>query len=202
MSEVQVKAPKKSTDAGVWLDQHGDYLYKYASFRLRDASAAEDVVQETFLAALKAYEKFEGRGSERTWLVGILKHKIKDHFRRIAREAPIGQEEDEAPEHAEFFTRTDGWDGHWNNEYAPTEWHATPAQLVEQGDFWRIFDECLSPLPKRTASAFTLREVDGLSSEEICELLSITVNNLWVMLHRARLHLRNCLQMNWFGKKH
>lgn len=202
MSEVQVKAPQKSPDATVWLDQHGDYLFKYASFRLRDPSAAEDVVQETFLAALKAYEKFEGRGSERTWLVGILKHKITDHFRRIAREAPIGEDEDEGPEHVEFFTRTDGWDGHWNNEYAPTEWHATPAQLVERGDFWMVFNDCLSPLPKRTASAFTLREVDGLSSEEICEMLSITVNNLWVMLHRARLHLRNCLQMNWFGQKH
>jgi len=202
MSEVQVKAPDKSPDAAGWLNQHGDYLFKYASFRLRDASAAEDVVQETFLAALKAYEKFEGRGSERTWLVGILKHKITDHFRRIAREAPIGQEENDGPEHAEFFTRTDGWDGHWNNQYAPTEWHATPAQLVERGDFWMVFNDCLSPLPKRTASAFMLREVDGLSSEEICGMLSITVNNLWVMLHRARLHLRNCLQMNWFGKEH
>ena len=201
MSEA-LKALNKLPDAGVWLDQHGDYLFKYASFRLRDQSAAEDVVQETFLAALKAYEKFEGRGSERTWLVGILKHKIMDHFRRTAREAPMGQAEDAGPEHAEFFTRTDGWDNHWNNDYAPTDWHATPAQLVEQGDFWRVFNECLSPLPPRTASAFTLREVDGMSSEEICEMLSITVNNLWVMLHRARLHLRNCLQMNWFGKEH
>lgn len=202
MSEVQPKASKQLPNAGVWLDQHGDYLFKYASFRLRDPAAAEDAVQETFLAALKAYERFEGRGSERTWLVGILKHKITDHFRRIAREAPMGQDEDEGPEHAEFFTRTDGWDSHWNNEYAPTEWHATPSQLVEQGDFWRVFHDCLSPLPQRTASAFTLREIDGLNSEEICELLGIRVNNLWVMLHRARLHLRNCLQMNWFGQKH
>jgi RNA polymerase sigma-70 factor (ECF subfamily) len=202
MSEPKLKTPSKSPDAGIWLDQHGDYLFKYASFRLRDSSAAEDVVQETFLAALKAYEKFEGRGSERTWLVGILKHKIMDHFRRTAREAPMGLEEDEGPEHAEFFTRTDGWDNHWNNDYAPTEWHATPAQLVEQEDFWRVFNDCLSPLPERTANAFTLREVDGLSSEEICEMLGIRVNNLWVMLHRARLHLRNCLQMNWFGQKH
>lgn len=202
MSEAQLKAPNKSPDAGVWLDQHGDYLFKYASFRLRDPSAAEDAVQETFLAALKAYERFQGRGSERTWLVGILKHKITDHFRRIARESPMGQEEDEGPELAEFFTRTDGWDNHWNNDYAPTEWHATPAQLVEQGDFWRVFNDCLSPLPTRTASAFTFREVDGLSSAEICEMLGISVNNLWVMLHRARLHLRNCLQMNWFGREH
>ena len=202
MSEVQLKAANKSPDADVWLDQHGDYLFKYASFRLRDQAAAEDAVQETFLAALKAYERFEGRGSERTWLVGILKHKITDHFRRTSREAPVGQEEDQGPLHAEFFTRTDGWDNHWNNDYAPTEWHASPAQLLEQGDFWKVFSECLSPLPQRTASAFTLREVDGLSSEEICEMLGIRVNNLWVMLHRARLHLRNCLQMNWFGQEH
>ena len=88
--------------------------------------------------------------------------------------------------------------GHWNADHAPSEWHATPAELVERSDFWMVFSDCLSPLPQRTASAFTLREVDGLKSEEICEILSISVNNLWVMLHRARLHLRNCLEINWF----
>ena len=201
MSEAHRKAAKESTDAGAWLDQHGDYLFKYAAFRLRDTSAAEDVLQETLLAGLKAYEEFEGRGSERTWLVGILKHKITDHFRRQNREAPMGQEQDDGPEHAEFFTRTDGWDNHWNDNYAPTDWHATPAQLIERKEFWRVFGDCLTPLPQRTANAFTLREVDGLTSEEICELLSISVSNLWVMLHRARLHLRNCLERNWFKKE-
>src|SRR5213593_1990717 len=101
MSEAQTKVTEKTPDAGVWVDEHGDYLYKYALFRLRDASAAEDAVQETFLAAIKAYAKFEGRGSERTWLVGILKHKITDHFRRSIREAPIGETmDDDGPEHA------------------------------------------------------------------------------------------------------
>src|SRR5918994_3161009 len=202
MSEAQAKSPYQSPDPERWLDDHGDYLFKYAVFRLRDDIVAEDAVQETFLAALKAYEKFEGRGSERTWLVGILKHKIIDHVRRAARESPIGEGQDDGPEHAEFFARTDGWDNHWNNNFAPTDWHANPVQLVEQGEFFKVFNNCLSPLPQRTASAFTLREVDGLSSEEICEMLGITVNNLWVMLHRARLHLRNCLQMNWFGQEH
>lgn len=201
MSEPQGTAPHKSSDVSVWLELHGDYLFKYAVFRLRDTSAAEDAVQETFLAALKAHEKFEGRGSERTWLVGILKHKVTDHFRRMTRETPLEPDESDGPEHAEFFTRTDGWDNHWNNEYAPFDWHATPAQLLERGDFWRVFSDCLSPLPQRTASAFTLREVDGLTSEEICEALGVTVNNLWVMLHRARLHLRNCLERNWFRKE-
>lgn len=198
MSEAQVKSPSQSPDPERWLDDHGDYLFKYAVFRLRDNNVAEDAVQETFLAALKAYEKFEGRGSERTWLVGILKHKIIDHFRRSGREAPIGEGVEEGPDHQEFFRGTGQFEGHWNKDYAPTDWHATPAELIERGDFWKVFDDCLSPLPQRTASAFTLREVDGLKSEEICELLSIKVNNLWVMLHRARLHLRNCLELNWF----
>jgi len=199
MSEAQSKVTDKAPDPGAWVDEHGDYLYKYALFRMRDASAAEDAVQETFLAAMKAYAKFEGRGSERTWLVGILKHKVMDHFRKSIREAPIGEmADDDGPEHAEFFARTDSWENHWNKNYAPTEWHSTPEELVQQSDFWKVFNDCLSPLPARTASAFTFREVDGLSSEEICELLSISVNNLWVILHRARLHLRNCLEVNWF----
>lgn len=201
MTLAQPKPDLQLPDPGRWLDDHGDYLFKYAVFRLRDDTAAEDVVQETFLAALKAYEKFEGRGSERTWLVGILKHKIIDHFRKTEREAPIGETVDEGPEHHEFFERTDEWKGHWNTDYAPSDWHATPADLVERGDFWRVLNDCLSPLPERTASAFTLREVDGLKSEEICEIMSISVNNLWVMLHRARLHLRNCLEMKWFRRE-
>ena len=191
----------QSSAAGAWLDQHGDYLFKYAIFRLRDDTAAEDAVQETFLAALKAYDKFEGRGSERTWLVGILKHKIIDHFRRAGREAPLGEGGEDAPEHREFFERTDEWVGHWNADHAPSDWHATPAELIERSDFWKVFSDCLSPLPQRTASAFTLREVDGLTSEEICDALSISVSNLWVMLHRARLHLRNCLEINWFKRE-
>ena len=201
MNAPQPEFPDESPDAGRWLDDHGDYLFKYAVFRLRDNTAAEDAVQETFLAALKAYKEFQGRASERTWLVGILKHKIVDHFRRTMREAPLGEEPDEGPEHREFFERPEPWQGHWNNNYAPKEWHATPAELIERNDFWKVYSDCLSPLPQRTASAFTLREVDGLKSEEICEILSIKVNNLWVMLHRARLHLRNCLELNWFRRE-
>lgn len=194
MSEPRAKPLQASPDPGKWLDDHGDYLYRYAVFRLRDDTAAEDAVQETFLAALKAYDKFEGRGSERTWLVGILKHKIIDHFRKSEREVVV----DDEPEHLEFFQATGRWAGHWNDNHAPRDWGIRPDELIERVDFWNVFNDCLSPLPRRIASAFTLREVDGLKSEEICTILNIKVNNLWVMLHRARLHLRNCLEMNWF----
>lgn len=186
-------ASDRSSDAEAWLEKHGDALFRYAVFRVRESSCAEDLVQDTLLAALKGYDKFQGRGSERTWLIGILKHKIADHFRRAQREASLDAF-DWFPE-SEFF---EGSAGGWNVERAPADWQASPEQLIERTSFWKAFNDCLAHMPTRTANAFTLREVDGLQSEAICEMLGITLNNLWVMLHRARMHLRNCLEMNWF----
>lgn len=190
-------ASRKSVDPGAWVEEHGDALFRFAMLRVRNASVAEDLVQDTLLAALEAYTGFAGRASERTWLIGILKHKIIDHFRRVSRQA-VAQPTDEAAfDHAEFF-RTGEWTEHWKTEYAPGEWQQTPAELVEQNEFWQIFNQCLMPLSPRMASAFTLREVDGLSSDEVCKVLEISTTNLWVMLHRARLHLQRCLEVNWF----
>lgn len=185
-------------DPGTWVDEHGDCLFRYAMFRLHDAAVAEDIIQETFLAALQSHHSFAGRGSERTWLIGILKHKITDHFRRSGRETPVSQIEGDSFEHDEFFRQSGEWRNHWVADQAPSDWHATPEDLLEQSEFFDVFNRCLSPLPARVAGVFALREVDGLSSEEICEVLGISLNNLWVMLHRARLHLRHCLELNWF----
>jgi RNA polymerase sigma-70 factor, ECF subfamily len=208
MSQEQLASEKLAPDPSTWVELHGDYLYRYANFRLRDEAQAEDVVQETLLAALQAYEGFAARGSERTWLVGILKHKIADCFRRQSRERAFESREGEEFEHPELFMQEGEWAGHWaaavqpqSAHLGPSEWHANPEELVEQDEFWDVFKNCLSPLPLRIASAFTLREVDGLESEEICELLNIKVNNLWVMLHRARTHLRRCLELNWFNQR-
>ena len=194
-------ASRKSVDPSAWVDQHGDALFRFAMLRVRNVAVAEDLVQDTLLAALEAYAGFAGRASERTWLIGILKHKIIDHFRRLSRESPVSQTEGEEFEHGELFRQSGEWVGHWEQDGAPVEWHANPAELLEQSEFWEVIRQCLSPLPPRLASAFTLREVDGLSSEEICEVLSISVNNLWVMLHRARMHLRHCIEVNWFRRE-
>jgi RNA polymerase sigma-70 factor (ECF subfamily) len=198
-----------SPDPSSWLDRHGDYLFRYAVLRLHDSSLAEDAVQETLLAALQSSSSFAGRGAERTWLTGILKHKIIDHFRRTSRESQSDDEEGRELEPQHLFMQTGEWVGHWVSVVEPDrapvlgphEWGATPEQVVEQGEFWEVFNRCLKPLPPRIVSAFTLREVDGLSSEEICEVLSVKVNNLWVMLHRARAHLRHCVEVNWFRRE-
>jgi RNA polymerase sigma-70 factor (ECF subfamily) len=158
---------------------------------------------------MRASETFSGRASERTWLVGILKHKILDHFRRAAREQPFDPEEGADAEPSHLFMRAGEWVGHWvpgvEPEKAglvgPIEWRATPEGLLERAEFWAVFDDCLKPLPARLASAFTLREVEGLSTEDICEILGVSPSNLWVMLHRARGHLRNCLEVKWFMRE-
>lgn len=183
-----------------WVDAHGDVLFRYAVLRLRDRSAAEEVVQETFLAALHAYEKFSAHSSERTWLIGILKHKITDHFRRTSRFMPLIQDDRDEISSANdkvFFT-TGPWIDHWDNETGPCDWNATPENALVQAEFRERLRRCLAALPERLAAAFALREMEGLTSEEVCKVLEITSTNLWVMLHRARAQLRLCIEVHWF----
>jgi RNA polymerase sigma-70 factor (ECF subfamily) len=154
-------------------------------FRLRDRTAAEDVVQDTLLAALKSSNRFVGRSNERTWLVGILKHKVIDHLRRSQYETQLGSGDNDE----EFFDES----GAWKITSRPVAWHINPESALERKDFQRSLELCLNQLPERLAQVFILREIDELTSEEICSLLEITPSNLWVMLHRARLRLQSLL---------
>ncbi len=188
-------------DPTLWVDEHGDYLFRYAIMRLRDESRAEDAVQETLLAAIQSMAAYGGKATERTWLTGILKHKIIDHYRKSAREAPmIDDETDLLSETDKFFERDDAWTGHWNNKLQPHEWNTSPEATYQETEFFRVLQNCMSKLPERVAGVFMLREMDGLDSDEICEILSLSSNNFWVMMHRARLALRRCIEVNWFRR--
>lgn len=167
--------------------------------RLRDPSVAEDLVQDTFLAALKGRQNFEGRSAERSWLTGILKHKILDRFRKDGRETAFTDLQFYSDEEGDRFVADGPFAGAWIHELGPTEWDAPGASLDKEA-FWKTFADCNGKLPKNVATVFTLREVDGIESREICALLNISENNLWVMLHRARMALRRCIETNWFGK--
>jgi len=178
-----------------WVDRYGDYLFRYAMLRLRDRSMAEDLVQETFLAALKDRGSFSGNSSEATWLVGILKHKIADHFRKQAREAPLEDGDlRERPDPSPFDES-----GRWVS--GPTAWGGNPADLYREKKFLDQLTKCLSGLSPNHANAFTLREIEGADTGEICKVLNVTQTNLWVILHRARTQLRRCLETHWFDRK-
>ena len=177
------------------LQQHRSYLLRYALLQLRDPHLAEDVVQETLVAALENRARFSARSSPRTWLVGILKHKILDILRKRSREVELPVVAGEAPD--DLLDSLFQQDGHWATP--PREW-ADPEKSLENARFWEIFEQCCQRMPVKTARAFMMREFMDMSSGEICQELAISTTNCWVLLHRARLALRECLDLNWFGK--
>ncbi len=170
------------------LTQHGDALYAYARQRLEGDDDIADCIQETLLAAIRGSENFEGRSSERTWLIGILKFKIIDVFRRRAKE--VLYDANALAEELESFDSH----GHWRRERAPRSWARTPLEELESAELKDQLDRCIDHLPGAMQTALTLREIEGLPTHEICNTLSVTATNLNVMLYRARLHLRRCLE--------
>jgi len=173
-------------------------LLRFARLQLRDAGAAEDAVQETLLAALTGGHAFENRSSFKTWLISILRNKIIDIIRSQSREVSAtaladDEEGDESLQETLFDRR-----GHWQAAAAPGRW-ADPEASFEQQQFWRVFEACLDHLPAKTARVFMMREILGLDTDEICKENRISASNCWVVLHRARMGLRACLETNWYA---
>jgi RNA polymerase sigma-70 factor (TIGR02943 family) len=179
-----------------WVDEYGDCLYRYALMRVRRAEVAEDLVQDTLLVAVRTQEGFGGRSSERSWLVGILKNKICDHFRKLGRETSFTDMEFFRDEHSDKF---DGED-FWIHENGPVEWKPEGVEALNRAEFWKALHGCMGKLPVRVADVFAMREIDDVPSKEVCAVLNISDANFWVMLHRARMALRQCLEMNYFAE--
>lgn len=179
-----------STAAEAWLKDHGDTLYRYAMQRVRNADVAEDLVQETLLAALVSSDGFSGRSAEQTWLIGILKHKLIDYIRKSSRQRQLT--EPQCDDNLDLFDKH----GHWKMRVS--RWRCDPHQTIENAEFQKVLASCLSKLPPRTAHVFWLHEAESMSSNELCKELEISPTNVWTMLHRARLGLQRCLSLNWF----
>jgi RNA polymerase sigma-70 factor (ECF subfamily) len=178
-------------EAESWVDRYGEILYRFALLRVKDPVIAEDLVQETFLAALRGRENFQGRSSLQSWLVAILKHKIVDHIRKSVKEKVLENFDSQADQAEASFDDRGKW------KFRPQNWTVDPIKLYQQKEFMDILYRCLAQLRGRQAEVFMLREIDGLSTEEICKKLNITATNSWVMLYRARMGLRRCIEENW-----
>lgn len=184
-----------------WLVRFGDELYRFALGRVSDPTTAEELVQETFISALDGLDSFRGQASERTWLFVILKRKIIDHYRREARSpfVPLGLAPEQAPE-AEFFQPANG---HWRPGEYPSAWAVGGDDgrgdvALEQQEFQQVLQGCQQRLSAQHLAVFLLRFVEELSAEDICQELGLSSSNYWVIVHRAKLHLRRCLEKNWF----
>ena len=177
-----------------WVEAHADYLFNFAIGQVRDTGVAEDLVQETFLAALKSQNRFSGRSSERTWLVGILRHKLCDHLRKTCRERSVRV--DPTPANAD-----ESWEeaALWLHDVAAEA--QLPSHRMELDEFRANLELALGKLPPRIAQVFQLYEIEERSNREVCEQLNISESNLWVMLHRGRKQLREQLGGWWFGEQ-
>ncbi len=168
-------------------------LLKYARLQLRNPAWAEDAVSETLLAALEKPQAFAGQSQLKTWLIGILKHKLVDQIRKNSRELSTTASDDDREDLDDLLFAADG---HWRE--SPHDW-GNPEDALRQADFMRVLEACVEKLPGQQGRLFMMREWLELDTDEICKALAITPTNLWVMLHRARLRLRECLQAGWFG---
>lgn len=183
-----------TSDPCTWVDSHGDRLFRYALSRVRDARAAEDLVQDTLVTALKARDRFKGESSELTWLTGILRLKVFEHYRAQAREVPLDGGEDDDREESWF---EDG--RHWKPEHAPRDWGPEPQRAAESSEFAAALRACLDALTPNVSRAFVLREMEGVEHHECAAVLGVPPGRLAVLLYRARMRLRRCLEKNHFA---
>ena len=171
-------------------------LTAFARLHLRESADAEDVVQDTIESAWKKIDSFRGESRLETWIFGILRYKLLDFYRERSRIRLVEFDEKELPDISEHFDVSE----HWSEGHQPKTW-ANPCQQLEHDSFWRVFDLCVFHLPDKTAQIFTLRELMGLQTQEICDTLHISEANCWTILHRARLKLRACLERSWFKEE-
>ncbi len=174
-----------------WVDVYADYLFNYAVGRVSDAEIAKDLVQETFLAGLKSAKNYKGTAAERTWLIAILKRKIIDYYRKI------NSKKGKAEVRINYAAGSDS-EGDWLEEQVADPFSIQENDAVENEELGMAIQSCIAKLPKKQSLVFTMKTIQGISTEDICNELGINPSNLWVMVHRARTALMGCLNENWY----
>lgn len=179
-------------DPAKWIDNYSDYLFRYTIIRINDHEISKDLVQETFFSGLKSAKNFEGKATERTWLISILKRKIIDHYRK--KNSKKGQ----AEVRMNFYNDGEN-EGDWIEERVPQSWDSEVEKKIENKELQHQIDLCVDKLPKKYAMVFRMKTIQEVDTEVICKELGISSSNLWVIIHRARMQLRKCLEENWFN---
>ena len=182
-------------DPHLWVNRYADYLFAYACIRVEDKDLAKDLVQETLLGALERLEKFNGLCSERTWLTAILKNKIFDVYRKKSSE--LNRQSISVATNLESDESFDLENGHWKENHYPASFAVEQPDALQHKEFQSILQSCMRKFPPLWVAAFTMKHIDGESTEAICTELKLTPSNFWIIMHRSKVRLRSCLQKNW-----
>jgi RNA polymerase sigma-70 factor (TIGR02943 family) len=200
MSPEPASGPGATLSPETWVATYGDYLFSFCMFRVNNRETAEDLVQDTFVSAIRAKDAFLGQASEKTWLTAILKNKILDHYRRndVLKNASDYLDETEHEFSSHFF---DPANGHWHREAAPAAWSETADGDMHRREFESVLQNCIQKMPSRLVPIFIAKFIDDEGAEKICKVHGLSPSNYWVILHRAKLLIRSCLEKNWFMAK-
>lgn len=182
--------PDHQINPNKWIDLYSDYLFNYTITRVNDREMAKDLVQDTFFAGLKSMKNFKGEATERTWLISILKRKIIDYYRKI------NSNKGKAEVRMSFVS--DEHEGDWLEERVADPFDKTAEDTLENSELGDAIYNCLSKLPEKQAAVFKMKTIEGMETETICNELNITASNLWVIIHRARIAMADCMEKTWF----
>ncbi len=182
-----------------WVKAYSDKMYSWAFYKTSSKETAEDMVQETFMIAFQSFEKFGGKSDPKTWLFGILNHKIADHFRKVYQQPVVNESDRNAEEDNNFLDTFFDADGNWMKEQRPQSW-PEDSHLLDNHEFVEILHACMHELPVTWLAAINLKYLEEKKGEQICQELQISPTNFWQVLHRAKLQLRKCLEIHWFKK--
>lgn len=185
-----------------WLALYGDYLFSVAMIKLNNTQLAEDMLQETFLSAIKAAPNFKGESSEKTWLTSILKNKIIDEYRKksVLKNADDYLRQTEASFTGEFFQSGSDVIPHWLDDTYPRDWSSHADARINEKEFETILKLCMHKMPDKLAHVFIAKYMEEDKAENICKDFNLSPSNYWVIIHRAKVLMRSCLEKNWFLK--
>lgn len=181
-----------------WVDQHSEKMYSWAFYRTKNKESAEDLVQDTFLAAFQSIAKFEGKSDPKTWLYAILNRKIAMYFRTALPNDPFGENELFSTDSNSLFDRLFDQYDQWEEAERPEKWQGDNENLLDNIGFIKVLNACMVKLPEKWFLALQLKYLDEKKGELICQELDIAPTNFWQILHRAKLQLRKCLENYWF----
>jgi RNA polymerase sigma-70 factor (ECF subfamily) len=183
-----------------WVGLYSDTMYTWAYYKTGNKETAEDLVQDTFLSACQSIHAFEGRSDPKTWLLGILKNKIAEHFRKIYRSPVLAENPETKHKTNEWLNNFFDEDGSWNKDQRPSEWIMESKNPLDDAEFLSVLQDCMGKLPSNWNAAIQLKYLEERKGDLICQELQISPTNFWQMLHRAKLQLRRCLEIHWFKK--
>ena len=183
-----------------WVGLYSDTMYTWAYYKTGNKETAEDLVQDTFLSAYQVIHSFEGRSDPKTWLFGILKNKIAEHFRKLYRSSILAESQKINNQGNDWPDSFFDEDGTWNKDQRPSEWAGESENFLDDREFLTVLQGCMGKLPPNWNAAIQLKYLEERKGDLICQVLHVTPTNFWQMLHRAKLQLRKCLEIHWFKK--